>query len=565
MTSRKRRILLFAFLLAAIMGWRPERRVPPVSAQLAPPEQQVLTVANSEPVYLDPQRASFASDIAIVKQMYRGLLYIDKTDPNRVIPAAAMFVPSTANGGVSADGKTYTLHLRSNLTWQDGSPLTASDFEYSIKRLFDPHLVADYASFYFNIVGSEAYYRSLGTLANPRNPSSDDLAALRNAIGLKAVDDLTLVITLQQPQPSFATLLTLWPADPVQKVQIDRFGDHAFAEAANIVGDGPFKLTEWSHMRQLTLEQNGTWWGDDRPILTKIVMQNLGDTEILPGYESGQLDLADIPLNFTDVVRNDPVLSAQNVRADQQTTFGLEFNTSRPPFDDVHVRRGFSEALDRDAFIKNVRKGIGTPAYSWLPPGVPGFDPQLGQQYGFDPDKARADLTASAYGTSLPPISLMYAGGGSAQLQGEFIQTQLQRNLGVTITLQPLESAAYRVRYQQNDFQMVVGGWGSDYADPEDWIPDLFGTGGGNNKTQYSNPRVDALIKQAEAEIDNDRRIDDYRQAHQMIVDDMPLVFLFYRQSNLLVRPYVTGLILTGLDGIHGDWFWTNIAISDAR
>ncbi|MGI8549234.1 MAG: peptide ABC transporter substrate-binding protein, partial [Dehalococcoidia bacterium] len=533
-------------------------------ADLAAPEKQVWTMnLGGEPNFLDPQRASFSNDLTVVKQLYRGLLYIDKNDPNKVIAAAAKDVPSAANGGIAADGKTYTLHLKSGLKWADGSALTAKDFEYGIKRLFDPNLAGDYSSFYFNIAGSEDYYNALGTKKAPKTPTPDQLSALRDKVMVKATDDATLVINLLQPQPSFNTLLTLWPVDPVQKAQIDKLGDKAFAEAANIVGDGPFKMTSWDHKNQLVLEKNPNWWGDDKPTLTKITMKMIeDDTVAFTAYKNGELDAAGVPLADVDVVQSDPQLKKENVRFNEQTTFGLEYNNTKAPFDDVNVRKAFSEAIDRDAFIKGVRKGIGTAAYSWLPPGVPDYDASLGQQFKLDSTKAKADLAKSKYGANLPGMKITFAQGASNQLQSEFLQNQLQTNLGIKVDLEALESATYKSRYQQNDFQMVFGGWGSDYADPEDWIPDLFGTGGGNNKYQYSNPKVDALIKQAKSETDNAKRLDDYKQAQALIVDDQPMSFIFYRQRNSLFKSYLKGVIQTGLDGISGDWFYTNVAIT---
>lgn len=534
------------------------------SGGLASPDKQVFTIFNAEPNFLDPQQASFDEDITVVKQLYRGLLYVDKSDPNKVIPAAAKDVPTTANGGISADGATYTLHLRSGLTWQDGSLLSAKDFEYGIKRLFDPKLAGNYASFYFNIAGSEAYYNALGSKQQPKNPSAQQLAGLRDAVRVQATDAQTLVIKLSRPQPSFTTLLTLWPVSPVQQAQIDKYGDTAFSEAATIVGNGPFRLTEWAHKDHMVLEQNPHWWGEDRPSLRRIVMKDIeDDTVAYSAYQNNELDMAAVPLADVDVVKRDATLSKQNLRSDRQTTFALEFNVTRAPFDDVNVRHAFGEAVDREALITNVRHGVGKPAYSWLPPGVPDYDANLGKQYTFDPAKAKADLSKSKYGARLPAVRLTIANSASGKLQAQFIQDQLQTNLGVKVDLEVLESATYKGRYQQGDFQTVIGGWGSDYADPEDWLPELFGTNAGNNQYKYSNPQVDQLFKQAKATADNNQRLDAYKRAQQIITDDMPVACLYYAQANILVKPWVKGLVMTGLDGaIPGDWFFTNVAIT---
>ena len=237
------------------------------------------------------------------------------------------------------------------------------------------------------------------------------------------------------------------------------------------------------------------------------------------------------------------------------------------PFDDVNVRHAFSESIDRDALIKSVRRGIGKAAYSWLPPGVPDYDESLGKDYRFDATKAKADFARSKYGTNLPALKLTIANSASGKLQAEFVQQQLQTNLGVKTELEVLENAVYKSRYQRSDFQMVIGGWSSDYADPEDWIPDLFGVNGGNNKYKYSNPQVDRLIRDASSTSDNDRRLKIYADARKIIVEDMPVAFLYYAQLNGLKKPYVRGVIPTGLDGLSdrgesGDRFFTNVSIA---
>jgi oligopeptide transport system substrate-binding protein len=217
-----------------------------------------------------------------------------------------------------------------------------------------------------------------------------------------------------------------------------------------------------------------------------------------------------------------------------------------------------------------VQKGVGKPAYSWLPPGVPDYDPELGMDYKFDAAKAKADLAKSKYASSVPAIKFTFVNSASAKIRAAFVQDQLKTNLGVNIDLEALESATYKSRYQQDDFQMVFGGWGSDYADPEDWLPQLFGTGAGNNKYMYSNPQVDALFKQAQTTTDNTQRLNLYKQAQQIIVQDMPVAFIYYAQTNGLKKPYVQGVIPTGLDGLGsfgeaGDWFFTNVYISKSK
>jgi oligopeptide transport system substrate-binding protein len=498
-----------------------------------------------EPTSLDPQIAAFATDINIIKQLFRGLLYYDKD--LGVVPAAAKEVPSTENGGISADGLTYTFNLRDDLMWSDGQPLTASDFEYALKRLFDPEVGATgyYYTFYTNIVGAEAYSEGTG--------SADD-------VGVTAIDDTTLEIQLNDVQPTLLLLMALWPAYPVRQDVVEQYGE-AWTEAGNLIGNGPFVLTEWVHEDHITVEANPNYWGDDKPTLQTILFKMIPDESVaLIAYQNNELDITEIPLPDTKRYEGDP----EQLKYAELTTFAQEFNNTREPFTDPMVRKAFKMAVDSDAYVDNVRGGSGLPAFSWIPPGMPGYNAEIGTEYAFDPEGAQALLAQSTYGGAegLPGITVTIADTQAGRLTAEFLQEQLRVNLGVNIDIEILESATYEDRYLASDFQFVIGGWGADYADPENWLPQLFGTDAGLNQYKYSNPEVDQLFAQAAVELDNDTRLDLYDQAQKIIIDDdMGIAPLYYRIRNFLVKPWVSGIITTGLDSTAGDWFYTNIRI----
>jgi oligopeptide transport system substrate-binding protein len=498
-----------------------------------------------EPTSLDPQIAAFATDINIIKQLFRGLLYYDKD--LGVVPAAAKVVPSTENGGISADGLTYTFELRDDLMWSDGQPLTASDFEYSLKRLFAPEVGATgyYYTFYTNIVGAEAYSEGTG--------SADD-------VGVTAIDDTTLEIKLNDVQPTLLLLMALWPAYPVRQDVVEQYGE-AWTEAGNLIGNGPFVLKEWVHEDHITVEANPNYWGDDKPTLQTILFKMIPDESVaLIAYQNNELDITEIPLPDTKRYEGNP----EQLKYAELTTFAQEFNNTREPFTDPLVRKAFKMAVDSQAYVDSVRGGSGLPAFSWIPPGMPGYNAEIGTDYAFDPEGAQALLAQSTYGgpDGLPGITVTIADTQAGRLTAEFLQEQLRVNLGVNIDIEILESATYEDRYLASDFQFVIGGWGADYADPENWLPQLFGTDAGLNQYKYSNPQVDQLFAQAAVELDNDTRLDLYDQAQKIIIDDdMGVAPLYYRIRNFLVKPWVSGIITTGLDSTAGDWFYTNIRI----
>ena len=546
-------LMVLAFAALVVACEEDEEEGPAVTPGVTPsPTGEVLAEKQEyrlrtlgEPTSLDPQIAAFATDINIIKQLFRGLLWYD--EDLGVVPAAAKEVPTKANGGISEDGLTYTFKLRDDLVWSDGEPLTASDFEYSLKRLFDPEAGAQgyYYSFYTNIVGSEAYSTGEG--------SADD-------IGVTAVDDTTLEIQLGDVQPTLLQLLALWPAYPVRQDIIEEHGD-AWTEAGTLIGNGPFVLKEWVHEDHITVEADPNYWGDDKPTLQRIVFQMIPDESVaLIAYQNDELDITEVPL--PDIKRFDG--HAEELKYAELVTFAQEFNNTEEPFTDPLVRKAFKMAVDSDAYVDSVRQGAGLAAFSWIPPGMPGSNPDIGTDYAFDPEGAKDLLAQSTYGGAegLPDITVTIADTQAGRLTAEFLQEQLRVNLGVSIDIEILESATYEDRYLASEFQFVIGGWGADYADPENWLPQLFGTDAGLNQYKYSNPAVDDLLAQAAVELDNDKRLDLYDQAQIIIIDeDMGIAPLYYRIRDYLVKPWVAGIITTGLDSQAGDFFYTDIRI----
>ena len=520
-----------------------------------------------EPQTLDPNRAFFANDITLVKSLFRGLLWFD--EELNLVPMAAREVPTTANGGISADGVTYTFRLRDNLKWSDGQPLTARDFEYSVKRFLDPRLAAEYASFYYDIKGAEEFNTSKAT-------DEATLARLRDGVGVKAADDRTLAFTLNAPRPTFLQLTALWPIFPVRQDVIDRFGDR-WTEAGNLIGNGPFTLQEWVHQSHLVLAPNPNWWGPEKPSVEKLTFRIITDRiQLYNAYLAGELDFAFIPPEQTDAVRNDPTLSTENVIHTELTTFAWQFNNQRAPFNNKLVRQAFSMAVDRDALVQAVFRGVGQPAYSWIPPGMPDHDANLGLEYKLNPTRARELLAQAGFpdGRGLPKVTFTFAQTGTNPLVAQFAQQQFTQSLGIDIDLDAVEPRVFQQRIGENDIQLSLLGWGADYPDPDNWLPELWGCKqrdaaskcivyAGNNHNLYDNPEFDRLMAQAARELDNVRRLETYAQAQRLLVSDAPVIFTYYRARNLLIKPYVRGFTRTGLDGgTPGDWFYERVSIA---
>ena len=511
--------------------------------QLADQQELRVRIAG-DPSTLDPQLASFADEISVVKQLYRGLFTYDE-DLN-VVPAVALEVPTKANGGVSQDGLTYTIKLRSDATWSDGKAVTANDFVYAFKRLFDPEAGAQgyYFSFYTAIDGADAFASGEGT--------ADD-------VQVSALDANTLQITLAHEQPTLPTLLALWTAAPLRQDIIDQYGD-AWTEPGNQIGNGPFVLTEYAPEDRIVLEANTNYWGDDTPTLQRLVYRIIPeDSAAVIAYQNGEIDITSIPTADSARFENDP----ERVRFAQLETYALQYNNAQAPFDNVLVRQAISRAIDRDAFVRVVRGGVGVPATGWLPPGMPGGDAAVGAGLGFDVEQAQALLSQAGFpnGDAFPDVTLTIADVASNRLTAEFLQEQLNKNLGINIKIETLEEGAFFDRYGAGDFQLTWLSWFADYADPENWLPEQFATNGGLNVLGYSNAQVDDLLAQAAVELDPTQRLAFYQQAHELIIQDQALTPVFHPERNYLVKSNVADLVTTALDAAPGDWFVTSVRI----
>lgn len=521
----------------------------------APPEDQKLRVnLRGEPDSIDPQKSNFADNITVEHLIFAGLVTFD--DDVNVVPLLATEVPSLENGGISSDGLTYTFKMRTDTKWTDGQPVTAGDFEYAMKRLFDPTVGVYYASFFTDIVGAQETYEA--TDASP-----EQIAEMTAKIGVKAIDDGTLEIKLARPVATFLQRMALHSTLPVRQDVVEAHPAD-WTEPENIVTNGPFKLKEWAHEDHITLEANPDFFLGE-PVLQEITMVMQADTNVTYAqYQADELETAQVPPAARQQVRSE--LADELQEGNTLSTFGIQVNSAEPPFDDANVRKAFSAAMDRDAYVTGVLQGVGVPATAWVPPGIPGSDEDRG--IGFDADQAKEFLAQSEKypnGDGIPGIKFMIADDTQNLLIGEFVKAQARDVLGIEIELEVLESSAYEERHNNADFQLALGGWGADYPDPDNWLPQQFGTGASLNVYNYSNPAVDDLFERAAAELDNDARIALYEEAETIILEeDAGIIPLSYSAVFHLVKPRVKGWRQSPLDAtIPGDYNYARVYIGD--
>ncbi|MCL4535834.1 MAG: peptide ABC transporter substrate-binding protein [Bacteroidetes bacterium] len=532
----------------------------PAPLQLIPIQELRLNLTG-EPETIDPSRVSWDNQIVVVLQAFEGLLGYNQDLTLR--PLVARDLPSVANGGVSPDLRTYTLHLRHDKRWSDGRPVTARDFEYSLKRLLSPKLNAEYAPLYYAIEGAREY--------NTAAPGSPRLKEMEANVGVHALDDYTLQLKLVEPWAAFPQLLALWPAVPLRQDVIGQYGE-SWTQPGHYLGNGPFRLIEWTSHDHLTLAADEGYVGI-KPKLQKITMAMEPDPQAdLAAYLRGARDI--VAVSTADIARAmaDPATSQELMRYPDLAVSGLRLNPARPPFDNPKVRQAVATAIDREAFVRQIGNGVGKPAYSWIPPGMPGHDPTLGYHFHLNPAAARQALAETATpnglgnGREMPPLVFSYANNSQGAGMADFVKDQMSRHLGLSVEPGPLLPRAFQQAVARGDYQMVWFAWGTNYPDPDprSWIRGLFAAEADNGAASFGNPALDDMARRARVEPDEHRRLLMWAEAHRMITDDATFVFLSYRENLALVKPRVKGLKPTAMDGrFPGRYFYNEVYVGE--
>jgi len=479
------------------------------------PLNQALVTEGGEstnPREYDPATTHGSGD----KRVFSGLVSFD--------PQLNLTPDLAESWNVSADGMTYTFHLRNNAKFHDGRTVTAQDFVYSLERAVSPTLKSDTALTYLgDLLGAKEYAAG----------QTDHVE------GISAPDEHTLQIKIDAPKPYFLLKLTYPTAFVLDKANVESGSD--WYRHPN--GTGPYRLTEWTSFQRIVYEANQDFYLGAPSIPYLIVNLYAGNSQNL--YETGDVDISGVYSidRFTDPT--EPLHNELRTGVSLCTGY-VTFDTTQPPFDDVNVRKAFSMAFNRQQYIDVVTNEHALPAQGLYPPGLPGFNIAL-QGLPYDPAQARELLKNSKYGNNLPPIVFTNGGiGSSISADVAALADMWKKNLGVTITVENIEPNFYYDRiYTKNHGQLLSSGWCADYPDPENFADVLFHTGSQQNNGGYSNPELDKLLEAARVEQDVTKRMAMYQQAEQIIVNDAPALFTVHYLSYQLVKPYVKGYVLT--------------------
>jgi oligopeptide transport system substrate-binding protein len=505
------------------------------AADAAPAAQQQIVTQLPEPEFVDPHRSNFEQDIGLERMLYRGLYNLtdDGNGGVKVEPGMAAAVPTVA-------GNVYTVKLKTGLKWSDGQPLTAKDFVYGIQRECD----ADVASPYQYVLGA-----GLGELKGCdelfNNKDAAQKTALTAALGIKAVDDTTLEITLNKPIATFTTIWSLWATFPSREDVITKFGDK-WTDPANIVVNGPFTLTEFVPKDHATLKPNPNW-GGKKPVLQQITVKFIDDLPAaFKAFQTGELQETNIQATDVAVAKKDAALGKEVIVVPSARITAIEIQMKNTAIADPNLRMALSRAIDRKTLVDAVYDGVHAPATYWVVKGLKGYqgNAAFDSKIGYDVTAAKAAMDAfKATGKPIPELRFTTRDTPQRRNEADFLVKAWKDTLGITVTPEFVDSKTRSSRFNKEDFDLFPGGWQLDYPDIENPLVGLFDTGGGNNKYNCSDPDVDAAFKEASSATTEDARIKAYQKVETAVVTKLCGVIPIYQDS----QPFMLSAKLGGV------------------
>jgi peptide/nickel transport system substrate-binding protein len=469
-----------------------------------------LTIARAQDIISMDKTTTFDNNsIYVMEQIMEPLFTVSK-DGTKVEPWLA------TGYDISPDKLTYTIHLRKGVKFSDGKPLTAADVKFSIDE--------------------------------DTKTGSDGWGYINSAIDtVTATDDNTVTIKLKYAWAPLLADLSLFSNGIIP----DNYGGKTKDEFYNApVGTGPFMWDSWTKGQSVKVTANKNYWGH-KPHLDGVTWTVVADANTRKlQLQGGQIDIDDTPdWSSFQSLKGAPGINAQTFKSTYEEY--VTFNQQRKPFQDVHVRRAIAYALDRNAIIKTVLFGNGTPADSLLSPGTPFYDKDNGAPT-FDMAKAKQEMAQSSVPKGFSTTMLISSGDPNQASIAQIMQSEL-KDLGITLKIQQLDPTAQKQARLKSDFDLVAQAWTMDIPDPDEWTSFAVDPNGGSHSafSYYNNPKIIALNKKAEQETDDSKRADLYSQIQKIASDDSPFAYLYYAPYVFAMKDSVKGFYSTPLGNYH--------------
>jgi oligopeptide transport system substrate-binding protein len=482
---------------------------------------------------IDPQLIEDSAGHDIARNLFEGLMNQDEK---------GALVPGVAESfTVSEDNKTYTFILRKDAKWSNGDPLVAGDFVYAWQRAADPATASNYA-----------WYLELATIANATEIVAGAMPP--DQLGVKAVDDHTLEVTLTEATPFFAEMTTFATLFPAHRATIEKFGAD-WTKPGNMVSNGAYMLSELVPAERLTMVRNTNYWDNANTIIEQVTSLVINDENLaLTRYQAGELDKTDIPLGqYPDLEASDPdaATSVPNL-----CTYYYTVNLSdsgNPALKDVRVRQALSYMLDRDVFVNAVLKGGQYPAYNLTHQFTNGFAmPEIDYAALTQAErdaKAVELMTAAGFSADNPlELTLIYNTSDAHKALATVVAQMAKQKLGVNITLANYEWKTYLEVRSQQQFDLARYAWCGDYNEASTFL-NIMTTGNEANDGKWSNAEYDTLMAEAKTLADPGPN---YTQAEQILAAEMPILPLYQYTSNFMLDPSIKGY---PYDNVQNNWY----------
>lgn len=494
-------------------------------------DQVVRYNLGAEPKTIDPALNDAVDGGTVIQNCFEGLMKLN--DKDQPIPGAA------DKYEMSPDGLTYTFHIRKEAVWSDGKAVKAQDFEYAWKRALDPSIAANYAYYLYVLKNGQEY--------NSGKAKAED-------VGVKAVDDSTLKVTLAYPAAYFLSLTAFATFSPVRQDVVEANKTSWATKPETYICNGPFKLQSWTAKDTLTIVKNDKYWDAKATKLQKVEMKMIEqETSSLAAFKTGQLDIIDlIPAAELPNLLKDgtaklyPYLGTYYIDLNVSEKLKAQNPAAYKALQDVRVRKALSLAINRKDLVENVTKGGQIPATAFVPKGIPedktGKDFRNKDYYpeNGDVEQAKKLLADAGYpdGKGFPKLVYLYNSGQNHQNIAQAIQEMWRKNLNINVDLQNQEWKVFQQTRTDKQYEIARGGWIADYVDPSTFT-DLLTSKSGNNEPGYNSPAYDAKIAAAQNETNAAKRMQDLHDAEDILMNDMPLIPLYFYSNPVCTKSYV--------------------------
>lgn len=482
-------------------------------------KQELVRGNGAEPASLDPGKAEGIPESAIIRDMFEGLATQDRK--GEVIPGVAH------KWEKSQDGLSYTFYLRDS-TWSNGDPLTAQDFVYTWRRLADPKTGSAYSG-----------YLEISHIKNASQVIEGKLSP--DNLGVEAINTRTLRVHLDQKVPYFAQMMCHFSLSPVHQKTIEKYGDQ-WTKPENIVSNGAYKLDKWIVNGRVILKRNPLYWNNSKTTINKVTfLPSVSESAELNQYLAGQIDITYwLPVDqFERMKKNYP--SEVKVTGYLAIYYYL-FNTSKPPFDDVRVRRAFSYAIDRNIITQKITKRGEIPAYNFTPDIVAGYIPKsfpwekLSQT---ERNELARELLQEAHFDFSMPIEILYNTNEDNKKIAVTIASMWKKNLGINVQLINEEWKTYLETRKGNNWTVARAGWVGDYNEASTFLG-ILTCDNALNSSKWCNEKYDTLlIKSLNAKEGESSHI--YNEMEAIISAEQPIAPIYQYVRARMVKPHVGG------------------------